>query len=192
MLKKCELQQTSYHASRTLSGSGDVPPRLLYDHGSYQSSKGVLDYLKMLWIGLWQSEAYHQHQNQFEQRYQTFKRTVNRAMDRTGTPPHLWLLCMTYIAGLFNILSDPTLTDKQPIVVATGTRSDSSAYTSFFWFEHFYFKTNASPFGSNSTERLGHFVGLAEHIGHGLCFKIWNPIINKLLDRFGGSHCFNP
>eukprot|EP00536_Pseudo-nitzschia_multiseries_P007570 jgi/Psemu1/18239/gm1.18239_g len=42
------------------------PLRLLCDHGSYQSSKSVLDYLKMLWIGLWQSEAYNQHQNQFK------------------------------------------------------------------------------------------------------------------------------
>eukprot|EP00536_Pseudo-nitzschia_multiseries_P015981 jgi/Psemu1/219753/e_gw1.991.23.1 len=85
------------------------PLRLLCDHGSYQSSKSVLDYLKMMWIGLWQSEPYHQHQNLFERRYQTFKRIVNRIMDRTGTPPHLWLLCMTYVGRLMNHLSDPTL-----------------------------------------------------------------------------------
>eukprot|EP00536_Pseudo-nitzschia_multiseries_P014990 jgi/Psemu1/40807/gm1.40807_g len=95
------------------------PLCLLCDHGNYQSSKRVIDYLKMLWIGLWQSEPYHQHQNQFERRYQTFKRIVNCVMDRTGTPPHLWLLCMTYVAGLLNVISDPTLPDKQPIFIAT-------------------------------------------------------------------------
>eukprot|EP00536_Pseudo-nitzschia_multiseries_P012728 jgi/Psemu1/32968/gm1.32968_g len=134
--------------------------------------KKVLDYLKMLWIGLWQSEAYHQHQNQYECRYQTFKCIVNPVMDRTGTPPHLWLLY-------------PTLSDKQPIFIATGTIGDISAYTSFFWFEPVYFKTNNSPFGSKSTERLGHFLGIAEYVGNGLCFKIWDPVTNKLLNCSG-------
>eukprot|EP00536_Pseudo-nitzschia_multiseries_P019495 jgi/Psemu1/61010/gm1.61010_g len=135
----------------------------------------------MLWIGLWQSEAYHQHQNLFERRYQTFKRAVNRSMDRTGTPPHLWLLCMTYIAGYLNHLSDPTLSAKQPIFVATGDLGDISAYTSFFWFELVYYKTPDTFVGSQTTECLGHFVGLAEHVGNGLCFKILDPITNKLL-----------
>eukprot|EP00536_Pseudo-nitzschia_multiseries_P011895 jgi/Psemu1/30428/gm1.30428_g len=170
----------------------DAPLRLLCDHGSYQSSKRVINYLKMLWIGFWQSEPYHQHQNQFERRYQRFKRIVNRVMDRTGTPPHLWLLCMTYVAGLLNVISDPTLSDKQPVFIATGSLGDISTYTSFFWFEPFDFKTNDSPFGTQSTERLGHFVGIAEHVGNGLCFQIWDPVTNKLLDPSGVCSALAP
>eukprot|EP00536_Pseudo-nitzschia_multiseries_P011293 jgi/Psemu1/28422/gm1.28422_g len=83
-------------------------------------NKRVIDYLKMLWIGLWQSKPYHQHQNQFERRHQTFKCIINRVMDHTGTPPHLWLLCMVNVAGILNVISDPTLFDKQPIFIATG------------------------------------------------------------------------
>eukprot|EP00536_Pseudo-nitzschia_multiseries_P014229 jgi/Psemu1/214147/e_gw1.674.34.1 len=168
------------------------PLRLLCDHGSYQSSKSVLDYLKMMWIGLWQSEPYHQHQNLFERRYQTFKRIVNRIMDRTGTPPHLWLLCMQYVGRLMNHLSDPTLSDKQPFFIATGIIGDISPYLSFFWFEPVYYKTPDTQFGSQTTECLGHFVGIAAHVGNSLCFTIWDPITNKLLDRSGVRTALTP
>eukprot|EP00536_Pseudo-nitzschia_multiseries_P005269 jgi/Psemu1/12096/gm1.12096_g len=107
------------------------------------------------------------------------------------TPPHLWLLCMTYIAGLLNHLSDPNLSDKQPIFIATGVLGDISPYISFFWFEPVYYKTPDTPFGSQTTECLGHFVGLVEHVGNGLCFKIWDPITNKLLDRSGVCTALN-
>eukprot|EP00536_Pseudo-nitzschia_multiseries_P016738 jgi/Psemu1/47533/gm1.47533_g len=113
-------------------------------------------------------------------------------MDCTGTPPHLWVLCMTYIAGLLNHLSDPSLSDKQPTFVATGALGDISAYTSFFWFEPVYYKTPDTPFGSRTTECLGHFVGLAEHVGNGLCFKIWDHITNKLLDQSGVCAALHP
>ena len=77
-----------------------APNCLLADSGSYQSSVRVLDYLRSLWIGLWQSEPHYQHHNQFERRYQTFKRTTNRLMDRTGTPPFslvtMYDLCCLY------------------------------------------------------------------------------------------------
>ena len=75
-----------------------APDRILADHASYHCSFSVLSYLRLLWIGLWFSEAYYQHQNPFEQRYQTFKRIVNRTMDRTGTPPQFWFLCMSFFS----------------------------------------------------------------------------------------------
>ena len=51
-----------------------APDRVLCDHAQYQSSNRVLDYFRLLWIGLWQSEAKYQHQNKFERRFQTLKR----------------------------------------------------------------------------------------------------------------------
>ena len=63
-----------------------APDRILADHAKYHEGFSVLSYLRMLWIKLWFSEAYYHHQNPFERRYQTFKRIVNRVMDRTGTP----------------------------------------------------------------------------------------------------------
>lgn len=82
-----------------------APNRLLGDHAGNQASHKVMDYLRLLWIGFWCSEAYYKHQNTFKRRYQTFKRIVNRTMDRTGTPPELWFLCMNYVAYVLNRVS---------------------------------------------------------------------------------------
>ena len=78
---------------------------MIGDIASSHYSHQVLDYLRMLWIQIWTSEPCYQHQNPFERRYQTFKRIVNRTMDRTGTPPHLWYLCICYVAHVLNRVS---------------------------------------------------------------------------------------
>ena len=54
-----------------------APNRLLVDSAKSESSWRVTDYLWMLFISLWQSEAYHQHQNAAERRWQTIKRITN-------------------------------------------------------------------------------------------------------------------
>ena len=96
-----------------------APDRVLCDHVKYQSSSRVLDYLRLLWIGLWQSEAKYQHQNKFERRFQTLKHMVNRLMDRIDTPPQLWFLALVYCMHVLNHSSDPTVNSRQPIFVAT-------------------------------------------------------------------------
>ena len=50
-----------------------TPNRIITDHANYETSGRVLDYLRMLWIGLWYSEAKHQHQDKLERRFQTLK-----------------------------------------------------------------------------------------------------------------------
>ena len=89
---------------------------------------------------------------------------------------------MQYLAGLLNHISDPTLNDRQPIFLATGTLGDISAYTAFFWFEPVYFKVDDTTFGA-PTERFGHFVGLAHHVGHAMTFNLWIPSTNKIVPR---------
>ena len=42
-----------------------APDAIICDHANNQSSGRVLDYLRMLWIRLWVSEAHYQHQNAF-------------------------------------------------------------------------------------------------------------------------------
>ena len=49
-----------------------APNCILGNHAQEHHSHRVLAYLRMLWIGYWWSEPYYQHQNMFEQRYQTF------------------------------------------------------------------------------------------------------------------------
>ena len=161
---------------------GAPSTRILGDHASNQSSFKVMDYLRILWIGFWCSEAYYQHQNMFERRYQTFKRVINHTMDRTGTPPKLWFLCMQYVAYVLNRVSDPSLNNHQPIFVATGGQiGNISAMLPFHWLEPVYYKADDSPFPSKSPELFGYWVGIAEHFGHAMTFIIWNKNTDKFL-----------
>jgi hypothetical protein len=169
-----------------------APNRLLGDHAANQSSFKVMDYLRLLWIGNWCSEPYYQHQNMFERRYQTFKRVTNRLMDRTGTPPHLWFLCMCYVAYVFNRVSDPSLNHRQPHLVATGRVADISALLTFQWMEPVYYKLNDSAFPSESTEALGYWVGVAEHVGHSMTYNIWNKLTGTIIHRSSVRTALDP
>ena len=141
------------HCLQNFVRNWGAPLRIIADHAKYHESFQVLDYLRLLWIGLWFSEAYYQHQNPFERRYQTFKRIVNRTMDRTGTPPELWFLCMCYAAYVINRVSDPTLNNKQPIFAATGQLADISSITTFQWLEPVYYQLDNSQYQFPSTSR---------------------------------------
>eukprot|EP00531_Pseudo-nitzschia_arenysensis_P008891 CAMPEP_0116125882 /NCGR_PEP_ID=MMETSP0329-20121206/6042_1 /TAXON_ID=697910 /ORGANISM="Pseudo-nitzschia arenysensis, Strain B593" /LENGTH=1908 /DNA_ID=CAMNT_0003619941 /DNA_START=154 /DNA_END=5877 /DNA_ORIENTATION=+ len=161
-----------------------APIRILADHIRYHASFQVLDYLRILWIQLWFSEAYYQHQNPFERRYQTFKRAVNRLMDRTNTPPELWYLCICYVAYVLNRVSDPTLNNRQPIHVATGSIADISALTTFQWLEPVFYKKDNKQFTYPDTgEGHGYFVGVAENVGHAMTYKIWTSDTKKIIER---------
>ena len=76
--------------------------RLISDSARDEMSSKVKDILRTLIIGSWQSEAYHQHQNPSEHRFQTVKSQTNRILDRTGSPPSTWLLCLLYVIFLLN------------------------------------------------------------------------------------------
>ena len=85
-----------------------APTKLISDHAQVEISNKDHDILRYLFIENWQSEPYHQHQNPAERRYQDIKRTANRLMDRTGSPPSLWLLALKYIAFSLNHTSCPS------------------------------------------------------------------------------------
>ena len=161
-----------------------APLRMIADHIAYHSSFQVLDYLRMFCIQLWFSEAYYQHQNPFERRYQTFKRIVNRTMDRSGSPPELWLLCMQYVAYVLNRVADPTLNNRQPSFVATGSVADISAITTFRWYEPVYYNMDNKQITFPDTgEGFGFFVGIADTVGHQMTYKIWKPSTNTVIER---------
>jgi hypothetical protein len=107
-----------------------------------------------------QCEPHHQHQNYAERRIQEVKKLSNTLLDRTGSSPSLWLVCVQYVLYLLNRLSTESLQWKTPIEAATGQRPDISALLAFHWYKPVYFKhyksTSANPsFPSESQERLG-------------------------------------
>jgi hypothetical protein len=55
--------------------------------------------------------------------------------------------------------------------------------TRFHWWEEVYFKLDDSDFPSESPELKGHFVGISEHVGHAMTFKILSVDTLKVLHR---------
>ena len=105
-------------------------------------------------------------------------------MDRTGTPPHLWYLCICYVAHVLNRVSDPTLRYQQPYLVTTGQIADISSITAFQWMEPVYFKLPPKDASfPNSHEGKGYFAGLSDTIGHAMTFLVWNPGTNTIIHR---------
>ena len=64
-----------------------VPTKLIADNVPMYRGWKVTKYLRDIITPLWQCETKHQHQTPAENRYETFKRHINRAMDRSGAPP---------------------------------------------------------------------------------------------------------
>ena len=119
-----------------------APSWITADHAGHHESFSVLSHLRMLWIRLQFSEACHHHQKLFERKWQTFKRLVNRAMDRNNTPPQLWFLCMTHLCFTLNWTSDAALQGKQPIHAVTGSVGDVSPMLTFAWMQPVCFKAS--------------------------------------------------
>ena len=160
-----------------------APTKLISDSAQTEISNKVKDILRYLFIEDWQSEAYHQHQNPCERCYQDMKRIANRLLDRTDSPPSLWLLALKYTAYLLNHTSSQQLDGKVPLQVLTGVTQDLSALLRFHWYERVYYRVDESSFPSETAEACGHFVGFSENVGHALTFAILTEDTNKIIYR---------
>jgi hypothetical protein len=83
--------------------------RLPSDRAQVEIRARIVDILRALHIGQWQSEAHQQYQNPSERRYQTLKTMMNTLLDRSGSPPYTWLLCLMYVAFLLNLTFNWTI-----------------------------------------------------------------------------------
>ncbi|CAJ1944841.1 unnamed protein product [Cylindrotheca closterium] len=158
-----------------------APSKLVSDRAQAQVSKAVKDYLRWLCIDDWQSEPHRQNQNPAERRYQDVKRLANRILDRTGAPPTLWLLALRYASFVYNYTAVKGLGWVTPIQALTGITPDISVLLCFHFYEKVYYKTEEPAFPSDSPESLGYMVGIVEHVGHAMTYKILNPETNKIL-----------
>ena len=66
--------------------------------------------------------------------------------------------------------------------VLTGEMPDISPIQFFFW-EPVYYHDPTAPFPSESTEKKGRFVGVAENVGDSLTFKILTDDTNQIIYR---------
>ena len=160
-----------------------APTKLVSDHAQVEISKRVLDLLRSLCIDNWQSEPYQQHQNPAERRYQTVKRVTNTLMDRTGAPADTWFLCMSYVCFILNHTACKSLKWQIPLRVLTGITPDISPLLRFSFYQPVYYVENEPSFPSDTREKRGRFVGIAEHVGHVMTFRILTDDTRQIIDR---------
>jgi len=157
--------------------------KLISDRAQVEISNKVQDILRNLMIGDWQSEPHHQHQNPAERRYQDVKRLTNTLLDRTGAPPSLWFLAMTYACFVLNYTVNASIGYAIPMTMLTGVTQDISPLLQFQWYEPVYYREEEAEFPSKSRERFGWFVGIAENVGHALTYMVLSKDTSKILHR---------
>lgn len=159
-----------------------APTKLLSDGGRVEIMGRVKDLLRYYVIDAWWSEPGMQNQNPSERRINTIKSTTNKVMDRTGSPPDTWLLCLMYVCFLLNNVFN-TSTNGIPLQAATGSTNDISPLLCFRWWEPVYYRLDDSNFPSDSREGRGRFVGIAETVGHIMTFKVLTDDTRKVIYR---------
>ena len=133
-------------------------------------------------IRSWQSEPHKQNQNFAEREYQDVKRNVNTMMDRSGSPASTWLLCLMWVCFVMNHTYNKSI-DGIPLQKLHGTTRDISPILCFEWWEPVYYMSYENGFPSESREARGHFVGVAENVGHAMTFKILTDDTKKVIYR---------
>jgi hypothetical protein len=146
---------------------------LLSDSAQVEISNKVKSILRNLFIRNWQSEPYKQQQNPAERRFQTVKCVTNNVLDHTGAPAYTWLLCLMYVCFVLNHIYNQTV-NSVPITLATGQPDISPLLHFHFWQKVNYRREEHSggSFPSDSPELIGHWVGIFEHVGHSMTYKI--------------------
>ena len=159
-----------------------APNKLISDRAQVKISNKGLGILRALVIGDWQSEPHQQQQNPAERHYQTVKQAANRIMDRTNAPPHTWLLCLLYVCFLLNHTYCESIGDV-PLNHLTGSTVNIGHLLCFLSWEKVYYMRVDTGFPSESKEGVGHIVGISEHCGHALTWKILTQDTNKVIYR---------
>ena len=117
---------------------------------------------------------------------------TNTILDRTGSPSHVWLLCLMYVCFILNMTASLALNGAVPIQRATGSTNDISPLLRFHWYEPVYYKLDNSDFPSSSRELKGRFVGIAENVGHAMTFKILTDDTQKIIYRSNVRSALDP
>ena len=159
-----------------------APTKLVSDRAQVEISGRALEFLRVYGISAWQSEPHQQHQNYAERKIQQLKQMTNVILDRTGAPSSVWLLALMYVAFVLNHTWSDNIKNV-PLTALLGVTVDISVLLRYHFWQQVYFKAIEPGFPSDSKERLGHIVGISEHVGHTLTWKILDVETNKVLYR---------
>ena len=148
----------------------------------WEISGRALEFLRVYGISAWQSEPHQQHQNYAERKIQQLKQMTNVILDRTGAPSSVWLLALMYVAFVLNHTWSNNIKNV-PLTALLGVTVDISVLLRYHFWQQVYYKAVEPGFPSDSKERLGRIVGISEHVGHALTWKILDVETNKVLYR---------
>jgi len=159
---------------------------LISNSAQVEISKKVTEIMRAYVIDDGQSEPYNQHQNDAERRYQVLKTATERTIKRRGAPAYTWLFALLHCAFVHNCMVDQSLGYRTPRQVLTGETTDISPILRFKFWEPVYFTTikDASNwFPGHDRERRGHYLGISEHVGHYMTYKVFDDATKTVVDR---------
>ena len=137
----------------------------------------------------YQSEPYHQHQNEAEDHLGLSKLYTNTVMNTSGCPACCWLLCLQFICVVLNHLASPTLQGICPVQALQGTTPDVSFVLHFSFYEPVYYRIDSSEpdlnFPSSSYEKKGYWVGFGNNQGDSLTWRILTEDTQKIIIHSG-------
>ena len=106
---------------------------------------------------------------------------MNHILDRTGAPAYCWLLCLLYVCYLLNLMATKSLNNQTPFFHLNGQLADISASLQYHFYEEVYYLDHNPSYPSKSRERIGYWVGVAEHVGDVLTYKILTKDTKKII-----------
>ena len=89
----------------------------------------------------------------------------------------------TLYCFLHNHLSYQSLDGKTPLQVATGIVPDISYFLSYHWWQPVYYLDDDGGFPSQSKEKRGRWVGVAENIGDTLTYYVLTDDTQQVIAR---------
>jgi hypothetical protein len=168
-----------------------APNSLFSDNSKVQIGKKCNEILRMYGISNFQCEPHHQHQNPAERKIQEVKKMTNAIMDRTGTKAKYWLLCLLFCVTLLNHLASASLDWETPTYKATGQRPDISKFLIFHFNEKVLYAVD-NCFPSGSPEKLGFYMGPAEHQGDTLTHLVLTADTDQVIARSAVRKFYDP
>jgi Reverse transcriptase (RNA-dependent DNA polymerase) len=114
---------------------------------------------------------YSAWQNLAEASIREVKKSIRRAMRRSGSPRKLWNYCGKWCTAVRRITAMDKLDGHTPTEVVTGTTPDISQYALFDWYEPIRYLDSRHTF-PNERKLLGRFLGVAESCAEEMSFHV--------------------
>ena len=160
-----------------------IPSVIHSDNAPEETSVAVKDIFRDYVIKETTTEPHHPWQNPAEtQIIGQSKAFVRDLLARTGAPPFLWLLALEYFAYIHNRLSNDLLDGKTPYAMRWGETPDISPLLNFTFYQKVLYLESAQKFPA-TRELPGYWVGIEEHVGDILTYRILTADHTQILSR---------